>query len=72
MPIDNDFSADFNYDFVSGETYSIVFDEIVTETKIAWLIDIDCVEIWFPKSLCTIDDNYITMPYWLAEEKELI
>lgn len=58
--------------FESTETYSILFDELVTETKMAWLIDIDCVEIWFPKSLCAIEDNYITMPYWLAKEKELI
>lgn len=54
------------------ETYSILFDDIVTETEKAWLIDIDGDEIWFPKSVCEVIDDSIVMPYWLAEKKELI
>lgn len=54
------------------EKYSILFDKLITETADAWLLDIDGVETWFPKSLCKIEDNHITMPYWLAEERDLI
>lgn len=54
------------------EKYSVLFDEIVVETDMSWLLDIDCEEIWFPKSLCRIEENEIIMPYWLAEKNNLI
>ena len=60
---------------ISDETYSVLFDEIITETEKAWLLDIDGQEIWFPKLVCKFDgqgDSYITMPYWLADQKKLI
>ena len=54
------------------EKYSVLFDELVVETDMSWLLDIDCEEIWFPKSLCRIGENKIIMPYWLAEKNNLI
>ena len=54
------------------EEYSVLFDELIVETDMSWLLDIDCEEIWFPKSLCRIEKNEIIMPYWLAEKNNLI
>ena len=56
----------------NDEKYSVLFDELVVETDMSWLLDIDCEEIWFPKSLCRIEENEIIMPYWLAEKNNLI
>ena len=61
----NDYSGE-------DETYSVLFDGLITETEKAWLLDIDGQEMWFPKSICKFDNNYIIMPYWFAEQKELI
>jgi len=51
----------------------IPFDEIVTETDAAWLLDVGDDKIWLPKSQCDIDedDNTIEVPEWLAIEKGL-
>jgi hypothetical protein len=61
-------------------TVDIDFDHIDydRETKHAHLVIIesgfDEIAVWLPKSQIEIDDkkNIITMPEWLAEEKELI
>ena len=72
--IDIDIDHEFDYDR-NDETYSVPFDEVITETEKAWLLDIDGQEIWFPKSICKFDgqkNDCIIMPYWLAEQKEII
>lgn len=72
MSVYTDFFEKDEDDFTNEDTYSIVFDELITETDEAWLLDIDCEEMWFPKACCRIEDNYITMPVWLADDKGLI
>lgn len=72
MSMYTDFYDEHDDDFANEETHSILFDELITETDDAWLLDIDCEEMWFPKSVCTIEDTYITMPEWLADDKGLI
>ena len=48
------------------------------ETKAAWLVNDGDRDIWLPKSQCEVDiagDNttcIVTLPEWLAIEKELI
>ena len=40
------------------------------ETPKAWLAILkNGSEIWFPKSQCSIDDNSLTLPDWLAKAK---
>lgn len=53
----------------------IDFDEIKHQTDNAWLLIIDKKEVWFPKSICQIDDpkeNIICVPEWMAIEKGLV
>jgi hypothetical protein len=42
-------------------------------TDKAWLVVIDGKESWFPKSKCSVNmkRKLITVPEWLAVEKEL-
>lgn len=49
------------------------FDSVKWETKKAWLVVMDERELWFPKSQCEINvkNKIITVPEWLAIEKEL-
>lgn len=63
--------VEFDYDR-NDEKYTVLFDELIVETDMSWLLDIDCEEMWFPKSLCRIEDDQIIMPYWLAEKNNLI
>lgn len=51
----------------------IQYDEYETETELAWGVIIDHKIEWFPKSLCTIDEDDKTMkaPSWLIIEKKL-
>lgn len=50
------------------------FDEVLAETEKAWLIVIGDEKHWLPKSQVEIDleDRQVTLPKWLAEEKELM
>lgn len=54
----------------------ITFEAIINETPKAWLLIFPNKpdEIWFPKSECEVyEQNYVvTMPAWLAREKDLI
>ena len=49
---------------------------IIGETEKAWLFDHDGAEdaVWVPKSQCQWDSDTSTMtiPQWLAKEKELV
>lgn len=53
---------------------TIYYDELVTQTSSAWLLEIDEVKIWFPKSECEIDEKEksLTGPEWLFKEKDVI
>ena len=47
------------------------------ETKAAWLVNDGDKDVWLPKSQCEIEmgkgtDCIVTLPEWLAKEKELI
>lgn len=63
------------------ETVKIDCD-FVTETEKAWLLRVtkigvkSSVKEWFAKSQCEFHqdglDEYVEMPQWLAEEKELV
>jgi hypothetical protein len=50
--------------------------DIIGETEKAWLFDHDEASdaVWVPKSQCTWDNDTSTMtiPQWLAKEKELV
>jgi hypothetical protein len=47
---------------------------IKAETEKAYLFSNDETSVWLPKSQCQWDDtdNEMTMPEWLAKDKELI
>lgn len=47
------------------------------ETKAAWLVNNGDKDVWLPKSQCEIElgknmSCVVTLPEWLAQEKELI
>ena len=43
------------------------------ETELAWLVDDgDVKPVWIPKSQAEFDGETLTLPEWLALEKELI
>lgn len=47
------------------------------ETKAAWLVNDGDKDVWLPKSQCELEpgkgtDCIVTLPEWLAKEKELI
>lgn len=52
--------------------------KILKETDLAWLLLLDDsdflnpVKEWFPKSQCELDDEFISVPEWLAIEKGLV
>ena len=56
------------------------YEEVLTETDLAWKLLLDSSDPWeqekewFPKSQCELDEeeNTITVPKWLAIEKELV
>ena len=47
-------------------------DEPITETFYAWLFMIDGRKVWVPKSQCEYDDGILTIPEWLAVEKDIV
>ena len=59
-------------DFNEKDLYPIEYDSILHETDGAWLLEIDGDHIWFPKSQCDLDEEYIWCPEWLAEKKRLL
>ena len=47
------------------------------ETKAAWLVNDGDKDVWLPKSQCEVEmgkgtDCIVTLPEWLAKEKELL
>ena len=54
------------------EDKTITVKSIKHETDKAWLAILeDNSEVWFPKSQCSMLDNAIKVPGWLAEAKSL-
>jgi hypothetical protein len=46
---------------------------VLHETDKAYLIDDGARKVWLPKSQCEKnEDGTVTLPMWLAKEKELI
>jgi hypothetical protein len=47
---------------------------IVHQTDAAVLFHVDDAgeEIWFPLSVCEVDDNSIVVPRWLARARDLL
>lgn len=52
----------------------LVVDQWLTSTPKSWLVVIGGKRVFAPKSICEFyeDDGYLSMPEWLAIEKELI
>lgn len=46
--------------------------EILNETELAWLVELNGNSYWVPKSKCQIEDGVLHIPEWLAYEKEMI
>lgn len=42
---------------------------LIKETAAAWYLDCDGDEEWFPKSLCSLNGNTLTVPKWIYKEK---
>lgn len=60
---------------MSQERVEIEFDDVITETPSAWLIDVEGDEhVWLPKSCCEMDEDRhtVVVPEWLAVEKGLV
>lgn len=61
----------------SDEEVDIVYDELITSTEKAMLYRIDNLKVWIPKSQI-LHSTYqsgsgtLTIPEWLAIEKELV
>jgi len=48
-------------------------DEFIHETDKAWLLDVEGLEDWFPKSVCEYEgEGSVLIPRWLAKKKGLI
>lgn len=65
-----------DYKFMGYDEYDMIevcYDEFVSETADAWLIEVDGIDIWFPKSECQIDKRgeTIDVPKWLARREGL-
>jgi len=46
--------------------------ELRHETDAAYLVNDGGESVWVPKSQCELDGSTLTLPEWLAMEKELI
>jgi hypothetical protein len=46
--------------------------DIIHETDAAVLVSDGDREVWLPKSMIIVEGSIITMPEWLAMDKELI
>lgn len=63
-----------------SELIPVDYEEILKETDLAWLLLLDSsdpwnqTKEWFPRSCCEIDEKeqIISIPEWLAIEKELV
>ena len=60
--------SDYDGDFVRLEV-----EEVEAETEKAWLVWIDGIKVWLPKSACEYDDDteMMYLPAWLAKTKGL-
>lgn len=58
----------------SDEMVTVDYDELLHETDLARLFDINGEEVWLPKSICKLDkdDSTIEMPEWLANKESLL
>lgn len=55
------------------EMFEVCYDSFVSESPDAWLVEVDGVDIWFPKSECQIDKRgkTIDIPMWMARREGL-
>jgi hypothetical protein len=57
------------------EPVEVTYDKVVHQTDKAVLLEIEGDEFWVPLSTIQNDfeeDGFITVPYWLADEKGLV
>lgn len=57
-----------------NEEVTVDYDDMKTETAKAYLFQIDGSNIWLPKSQVIdldLQQQYVTIPEWLASEKGL-
>lgn len=59
---------------MSSASPVVINCELVSETELAYLVDMDGERFWVPKSKCTYDENEeeLTIPEWLALDKGMI
>lgn len=59
---------------MSEEYVEINYDDLKIDGAISWGVVINNDVVWFPKSLCEIDEdnNVIIVPRWIAFEEGLI
>jgi hypothetical protein len=65
-----------DYKFMGYDEYDMIefnYDEFISETSDAWLVEVEGLDIWFPKSECQIDKigETIDIPKWLARNEGL-
>lgn len=56
------------------EEITLVYDSVLSETDLAYLISFGPgTEVWILKNISILNAKYqtITMPLWLAEDKEI-
>lgn len=46
--------------------------ELISETELAWLVDLGEENVWVPKSKCDFSGNELQIPEWLAVAKGLV
>ena len=53
--------------------FILVYDDIIVDRDLSWLLKFDDREVWLPKSQCSIDEDEfeVIIPSWLVEENEL-
>lgn len=57
-----------------SEIHNFDYEEFIDETDKAWYLVVEGKGNWFPKSVCQIDKENMTIdvPEWLAIDKEIL
>lgn len=58
-----------------SDMVDVYFDEVITQTDLAWrILTDDDEQVWLPKSECELDEDdcLAQVPEWLAIEKGLV
>ena len=58
---------------MGNDRCTIQYDELIRDQEMSWLLHIDGRDIWFAKSISTIDEDECTieLPMWLIEKEGL-